>query len=147
MKSAAPAIRLSASLGVTAPGAVWDAHAQAWEKHFRCILGDNRGVGATAKPAGPLHHRDDGRRLCGAHGRSRHQEGPRAVGCSLGSVIAQQLAQRHPSKVQSAILMCTWARQDRFGFYTWQHLMNCKATMRPEDFMRADAHLHQAVVR
>jgi pimeloyl-ACP methyl ester carboxylesterase len=32
--------------------------------------------------------------------------------------------------------MCTWARQDRFGLYTWQHLMNCKATMRPEVFMQ-----------
>jgi pimeloyl-ACP methyl ester carboxylesterase len=31
--------------------------------------------------------------------------------------------------------MCTWARQDRFGLYTWQHMMKCKATMRPEDFM------------
>src|SRR6188508_3735263 len=40
-------------MGVTAPGGVWDAHAQAWEKHFRCILGDHRGVGATDKPAGP----------------------------------------------------------------------------------------------
>ena len=24
-------------MGVTAPGGVWDAHAQAWEKHFRCM--------------------------------------------------------------------------------------------------------------
>ena len=40
-------------MGVTAPGGVWDAHAQAWEKHFRCILGDNRGVGLTDKPEGP----------------------------------------------------------------------------------------------
>ena len=47
----------------------------------------------------------------------------------------QQLALRHPDKVKSMILMCTWARQDRFGLYTWQHLMKCKAAMRPEDFM------------
>ena len=40
-------------MGVTAPGGVWDAHAQAWESHFRCILGDNRGVGLTDKPEGP----------------------------------------------------------------------------------------------
>jgi pimeloyl-ACP methyl ester carboxylesterase len=51
-------------------------------------------------------------------------------------VIAQQLALRHPEKVKSMILMCTWARQDRFGLYTWQHLMKAKADMRPEDFMQ-----------
>jgi pimeloyl-ACP methyl ester carboxylesterase len=32
--------------------------------------------------------------------------------------------------------MCTWARQDRFGLYTWQHLKKAKADMRPEDFMQ-----------
>jgi hypothetical protein len=60
----------------------------------------------------------------------------RVVGCSLGSAIAQQLALRHPEKVKSMILMCTWARQDRFGLYTWQHLIKAKANMRPEDFMQ-----------
>jgi pimeloyl-ACP methyl ester carboxylesterase len=120
--------------GVTAPGGVWDAHAQAWEKHFRCILGDNRGVGETDKPVGPYTTdmmADDYAGLMDALGIKK----ARVVGCSLGSVIAQKLALRHPDKVQSAILMCTWARQDRFGLYTWQQLMKCKATMRPEDFM------------
>jgi pimeloyl-ACP methyl ester carboxylesterase len=59
----------------------------------------------------------------------------RVVGCSLGSVIAQQLCQRHPQKVKSAIFMCTWARQDAFGLYTWQHLVKCKIHFRPEDFL------------
>jgi pimeloyl-ACP methyl ester carboxylesterase len=53
----------------------------------------------------------------------------------LGSVIAQQLAIRHPQKVKSLILMCTWARQDRFGLTVWEHLMKCKAAFRPEDFI------------
>ena len=48
-------------MGVTAAGVVWDAHAAAWEEHFRCILGDNRGVGETDKPAGPYTDGDDGR--------------------------------------------------------------------------------------
>lgn len=121
-------------MGVTAPGAAWDAHAQTWEKHFRCILGDNRGVGQTDKPVGPYTTAmmaDDYAGLMDQLGIKK----ARVVGCSLGSVVAQQLALRHPEKVQSVILMCTWARQDRFGIYTWEHLQKCKATMRPEDFM------------
>jgi pimeloyl-ACP methyl ester carboxylesterase len=121
-------------MGVTAPGAVWEAHAAAWSQHFRCILVDNRGVGQTDKSAGPYTTEmmaDDYAGLM----QALNIQSARVVGCSLGSVIAQQLALRHPEKVRSLILMCTWARQDRFGLYTWQHLMKCKATMRPEDFM------------
>lgn len=121
-------------MGVTAPGAVWEAHAAQWEQGFRCILGDNRGVGDTDKPAGPYTTEmmaDDYAALMDELGIKK----ARVVGCSLGSVIAQQLCLRHPDKVQSAILMCTWARQDRFGIYTWEHLMKCKAAFRPEDFL------------
>jgi pimeloyl-ACP methyl ester carboxylesterase len=121
-------------MGVTAPGAVWEAHAAEWSQHFRCILVDNRGVGQTDKPAGPYTTAmmaDDYAGLMDALKISS----ARVVGCSLGSVIAQQLAIRHPQKVKSLILMCTWARQDRFGMYTWEHMKKCKATMRPEDFM------------
>ncbi len=121
-------------MGVTAPGGVWEAHANVWQEHFRCILGDNRGVGMTDKPAGPYTTdmmADDYAGLMDALGIKK----ARVVGCSLGSVIAQKLALRHPEKVQSLILMCTWARQDRFGLYTWEHMMKCKANFRPEDFM------------
>jgi pimeloyl-ACP methyl ester carboxylesterase len=121
-------------MGVTAPGAVWEAHAAEWSKHFRCILGDNRGVGDTDKPAGPYTTdmmADDYAGLMDSLGIKN----ARVVGCSLGSVVAQKLALRHPDKVRSMVLMCTWARQDRLGLYTWQHLMKCKATMRGEDFM------------
>ena len=121
-------------MGVTAPGGVWEAHAAEWSKHFRCILGDNRGVGLTDKPAGPYttaQMADDYAGLMDALGI----KSARVAGCSLGSVIAQQLALRHPEKVKSLILMCTWARQDRFGLTTWEHMMKCKAAFRPEDFM------------
>lgn len=121
-------------MGVTAPGAVWEAHAAEWSKHFRCILGDNRGVGQTDKPEGPYSTEmmaDDYAGLMDQLGIAN----ARVVGCSLGSAVAQQIALRHPDKVRSLVLMCTWARQDRFGLYTWEHLMKCKATMRPEDFM------------
>jgi pimeloyl-ACP methyl ester carboxylesterase len=121
-------------MGVTAPGAVWEAHAAAWSKEFRCILGDNRGVGDTDKPAGPYTTEmmaDDYAALMDELGIKQ----ARVVGCSLGSVIAQQLCLRHPEKVKSAILMCTWARQDRFGLTTWEHMMKCKEHFSAGDFM------------
>ncbi|MCC6881040.1 MAG: alpha/beta fold hydrolase, partial [Verrucomicrobiales bacterium] len=40
-------------MGITAPGGVWEAHANDWSEHFRCIFGDNRGVGLSDKPEGP----------------------------------------------------------------------------------------------
>lgn len=121
-------------MGVTAPGAVWEAHAAEWEKSFRCILGDNRGVGDTDKPAGLYTTEmmaDDYAALMDVLGIKQ----ARVVGCSLGSVIAQQLALRHPEKVKSMILMCTWARQDRFGLTTWEHMMKCKQYLPAGDFM------------
>ncbi|MGI8602824.1 MAG: alpha/beta fold hydrolase [Verrucomicrobiales bacterium] len=121
-------------MGVTAPGAVWEAHAAHWEKHFRCVLGDNRGVGDTDKPKGPYTTAmmaDDYAALMDHLGIRN----ARIVGCSLGSVIAQQIALRHPDKVRALVLMCTWARLDRYGLTVWEHLMKCKASFRPEDFM------------
>ena len=40
-------------MGITAPGGVWEKHAEAWSEKFRCILPDNRGVGLSDQPAGP----------------------------------------------------------------------------------------------
>ena len=40
-------------MGITAPGSVWEKHADDWQHSFRCIMGDNRGVGQSDKPAGP----------------------------------------------------------------------------------------------
>lgn len=122
-------------MGITAPGAVWEAHAAEWDKSFRCILGDNRGVGESDKPEGPYTSAmmaDDYAGLLDHLGIER----ARVVGCSMGSIIAQQLALRHPDKVQSAVLMCTWARCDRYAVSVFEHLANAKARLRPEEFMK-----------
>ena len=34
-------------MGITAPGGVWEDHADAWMGDFRCIYPDNRGVGQS----------------------------------------------------------------------------------------------------
>ncbi|HUF63243.1 MAG TPA: alpha/beta hydrolase [Verrucomicrobiales bacterium] len=122
-------------MGITAPGAVWELHAQVWEQHFRCILGDNRGVGGSDKPEGPYSSAmmaDDYAGLLDALGI----EQVRVAGCSMGGIIAQQLALRHPEKVRSAVMMCTWARCDRYARSIFEHMKDCKARLRPEEFMK-----------
>ena len=40
-------------MGLGAPGSRWEDHAASYEKHFRCILMDNRGAGESDRPLGP----------------------------------------------------------------------------------------------
>jgi len=120
-------------MGITAPGSVWEPHVSFWEKNFRCILPDNRGVGLTDKPAGDYttaQMADDCAGLLDALGIEK----ARVVGCSMGSTIALQLALRHAEKVQSLVLMCPWARCDNTAKAIFQHIMTCKARLRPEEF-------------
>lgn len=120
-------------MGITAPGAVWEKHVAVWEKSFRCILVDNRGVGNSSKPPGPYttaQMADD----CAGLLDVLKLEKVRVVGCSMGSTIAQQLAIRHPDKIRSMVLMCPWARCDNTAKAIFQHMVNCKARLRPEEF-------------
>lgn len=120
-------------MGITAPGSVWQRHAEYWSQDFRCIIPDNRGVGLSDKPVGPYSSAemaDDHAGLLSALGIQR----ARVVGCSMGSIIAQQLALRHPRLVQSMALMCTWARCDRYARDVFQHMSNIKSRLRPEEF-------------
>ncbi|MEM0897411.1 MAG: alpha/beta hydrolase [Verrucomicrobiota bacterium] len=121
-------------MGITAPGAVWEAHADDWSQHFRCIMPDNRGVGASSKPPGEYTSEmmaDDHAGLLDALGIEKAH----VVGVSMGSIIAQQIALRHPDKVRSAVLMCPWARCDRYAKSVFEHMKVCKARLNTVEFM------------
>jgi pimeloyl-ACP methyl ester carboxylesterase len=120
-------------MGITARGTVWQKHSEYWSQDFRCILPDNRGVGMSDKPAGAYSTQemaDDIAGLLGALGIGS----ARVVGCSMGSTIAQQLALRHPRLVRSMVLMCTWARCDRYARDVFRHMTDIKGRLRPEEF-------------
>ncbi|WP_460911548.1 alpha/beta fold hydrolase [Spirosoma areae] len=120
-------------MGITAPGSVWEKHANNWQQYFRCILGDNRGVGQSDKPAGPYstaQMADDYAGLIDQLGLPP----VRVVGVSMGSTIAQQLALRHSNKVRSLVLMCPWARCDRTAEAIFRHMATIKARLRPDEF-------------
>ncbi len=120
-------------MGITASGAVWEPHTTYFEKNFRCVIGDNRGVGKTDKPEGDYTTAmmaDDYAGLLD----ELQIENAHVIGCSMGSTIAQELAIRHPKKVKSLVLMCPWARCDNTAKAIFQHIINCKAKFSPEEF-------------
>lgn len=122
-------------MGITAPGEVWEKHVEVWEKSYRCILVDNRGVGRSDKPVGPYSSAqmaDD----CAGLLQHLGLKQVRVVGVSMGSIIAQQLAIRQPDLVRSMVLMCPWAKCDHFAKEIFRHMKNCKARLRPEGFAR-----------
>lgn len=121
-------------MGITAPGSVWEAHVEVWSQHHRCITPDNRGVGQSDKPAGDYTSTmmaDDYANLMDGLGI----ESAHVVGCSMGSIIAQQLAIRHPEKVKSQVLMCAWARCDAYAKSVFEHMIQAKAHLTPAAFM------------
>lgn len=121
-------------MGITAPGSVWQLHVEHWQSRFRCITPDNRGVGRSDMPVGPYTSElmaDDCAGLMDALGVAE----ARVIGCSMGSTIAQQLALRYPQKVRSMVLMCPWARCDRYAMGVFEHLRHIKARLTPTEFV------------
>ena len=121
-------------MGITAPWSVWEQHSNFWSQSFRCIMPDNRGVGHSDKPSGNYSSEmmaDDHAALL----RELGVEKARVVGVSMGSIIAQQLAIRHPDLVQSTVLMCPWARCDNYAKSVFNLMINTKARLTPDEFM------------
>ena len=121
-------------MGITATGDVWADHVAEWSKQFQCITPDNRGVGKTDKPAGnytsAMMAQDQIDLLDHLGIEKAH-----VVGCSMGSIIAQQIAILFPERVKSVTLMCTWARCDAYAKSVFSHIEQCYAHLKGADFM------------
>src|SRR5262245_40733855 len=75
------------------------------------VLLDNRGVGRSGKPKGPYTTSllaDDAAAVMEAVGLAQAH----VLGTSLGGMIAQELALRHPQRVRSLALIVTMGRPD-----------------------------------
>lgn len=121
-------------MGITAPGEVWEEHVKVWGQSYECIMPDNRGVGLSDKPEGAYSSAmmaDDYAGLMDELGI----ESAHVVGCSMGSIIAQQLALRHPAKVKRVVLMCSWARCDAYAKSVFSHLQVLKEKVNAAEFM------------
>ncbi len=102
-RSGAPVLFI---MGLGMRGAVWAPQLEVLRGHFRCCAYDHVGVGASESSAdwpGVASMADDAVRVLDALGwKSAH-----VVGVSLGGMIAQELALRHPSRCRSLALIAT----------------------------------------
>lgn len=122
-------------MGLGADGAAWESHVAAFQKGYRCISVDNRGVGASSKPAGPYstgQMADDYAGLIQALDLGR----VRVVGISMGGAIAQELALRHPELVERLVLVATWARTDAYLKEVLTHFARSRAVLSAQEFVR-----------
>jgi pimeloyl-ACP methyl ester carboxylesterase len=109
--------------GLSDPAEAWQFQLDGLADRYCLIAFDNRGAGRTPLPDGPLSvpmMADDAAALLHA----LKVQAAHVAGFSGGSLIAQELALRHPELVRSLVLISTWGRPDPYframtGFWHW----------------------------
>lgn len=103
----APPVLMIQGLGADKHG--WDLQRFAFSRRFRVIALDNRGAGRSDKPHGDYsidEMADDAVAVLD----DLDVERAHVVGASMGGVIAQVIAVRHPERLRSLGLACTACR-------------------------------------
>jgi 3-oxoadipate enol-lactonase len=89
----------------------WEYQVPAFAARHRAFILDNRGAGRSDKPPGPystVQMADDAVAVLD----DAKIERAHVVGLSMGGMIAQQIAIRHPARVGALVLAATYARAD-----------------------------------
>jgi pimeloyl-ACP methyl ester carboxylesterase len=121
-------------MGFGADGNVWEKHVSEYEKHFKCILIDNRGVGLSDQPKGPYTTKmmaEDTVAVMEHAGISN----ARVAGISMGGAIAQEVAINYKDKVRSLALISTWPKFNNYAVTVYNNLKKLRVTSRPDEFM------------
>ncbi len=99
--------------GLAADHTAWALQTDFLKNHFRVVVFDNPGVGRTEGPRGPYTSAlfaDVAADLL----QWLEIEQAHIVGASMGGIIAQQFAVRHPGRVRSLVLHCPWWRANNY---------------------------------
>lgn len=99
--------------GLGADHTAWELQTEYLKRFFKVVVFDNPGVGQTEGPRGPYTtalFADVAADLLRRLGIERAH----VVGASMGGLIGQQVAVRHPQLVRSLVLHCSWWRADRY---------------------------------
>ncbi len=121
-------------MGFGADGDVWEQHVSVYEKHFRCIVLDNRGVGKSDQPKGPYNTKmmaADTIAVMDHEGIDK----ARIAGISMGGAITQELAINYPDRVRSIALISTWPIFNNYAKTVYKNLKKLRVTSSPDDFM------------
>ena len=121
-------------MGFGADGNVWEKHVLEYEKHFKCILIDNRGVGHSGQPKGSYTTKmmaSDTAAVMDHAGIAK----ARVAGISMGGAIAQELVLNYKERVRSLALISTWPKFDNYATTVYQNLKKLRVTSKPADFM------------
>jgi 3-oxoadipate enol-lactonase len=89
----------------------WQFQTPVFARTHRVAVYDNRGMGKSDKPKGPYDVptlANDALAILDAAGFDRAH----VLGMSMGGMIAQELALRHPDRIGALILACTYAKPD-----------------------------------
>lgn len=100
-------------MGLGADASLWAEHVKAYEKHFRCVLIDNRGAGRSDKPVGPYTSLTMAKDVIGVMDALEIQNA-HISGISMGGAIAQEIALDSPERVKSITLVSTWPKCDAY---------------------------------
>ncbi len=95
--------------GLGADSRGWALQRVPFGRRHHCVAPDNRGTGRSERPAGPYDLEQmaaDAVAALDAEGIDRAH----VMGASMGGVIAQIVAVRHPDRVRSLTLACTACR-------------------------------------
>lgn len=121
-------------MGFGADGNVWELHAAEYEKHFRCIILDNRGVGKSDAPQGPY---TTSMMAADTIAVMDHLgiDKAKVAGISMGGAISQELALNYPNRVSCLALISTWPVFNNYAKTVYENLKKLRRTSKPDDFM------------
>ena len=126
---AGPDLLLIGGLGDTVES--WQFQLDGLADRYQVTAFDNRGAGRTAMPAGLASVEvmaDDAAGVL----RALNIPSAHVAGFSGGSIIAQELALRHPELVRSLVLQSTWPAPDRY-LRTWLQFVRWLVEVAPSE--------------